>query len=180
MLNSCGLCPPNDDLPITDRNLTDDPTQAAYVQVTVQPITMRTILPVSLSSGRSTIAVGAQSVAGYDQVICDMPPVLVCNPFENSGMSYSQATEALIEADQNPAAHRRLLRLARSQQKNGALRAGDFGYIAPATGSMPNAHAVRALGEESRKRLPQQGCVPVSGSAASIWFRAMINLQWTD
>ncbi len=143
--------PANDDLPITDRNLTDDPTQAAYVQITVQPITMRTILPVSLSSGRSTVAVGAQSVAGYDQVICDMPPVLVCNPFENSGMSYSQATEALIEADQNPAAHRRLLRLARSQQKNGALRAGDFGYIAPATGSMP----YNACGPGAGRGIPQ-------------------------
>ena len=50
--------PPDDDLPITEPNLTDDPTLAAYVQVTVQPITMRTILPVSLSSGSSTVAVG--------------------------------------------------------------------------------------------------------------------------
>jgi Flp pilus assembly protein TadG len=138
--------PADDDLPITERNLTDDPTLAAYVQVTVQPITMRTILPVSLFSGGSTVAIGAQSVAGYDQVICDMPPVLVCNPFENSGMSYYQATQALVEADGNPAAHRQLLRLARSQFKNGGIRAGDMAYVEPATGILPAAACGPAIG----------------------------------
>jgi len=143
--------PPDDDLAITERDLTDDPTLAAYVQVTVQPITIRTILPVSLSSGSSTVAVGAQSVAGYDQVICDIPPALVCNPFENSGMSYYQATQALVEADANPAAHRQLLRLARSQSKNGGYKAGDMAYVAPATGMLPAA----ACGPGVGRGIPQ-------------------------
>ena len=60
--------PPSDDLPITTANLTDDPTLAAYVQVTVKPVTMLTIFPISLLSGRRIISVSAQSVAGYDQV----------------------------------------------------------------------------------------------------------------
>ena len=37
--------PPSDDLPITTANLTDDPTLAAYIQVTVEPVTMLTIFP---------------------------------------------------------------------------------------------------------------------------------------
>jgi Flp pilus assembly protein TadG len=143
--------PADDDLPITERNLTDDPTLAAYAQVTVQPIAIRTILPVSLSSGTRTVAIGAQSVAGYDQVICDASPVFVCNPFETSGMSYYQATQALVEADQNLAAHRRLLRLARSQFKNGGHGAGDLGYIAPATGLLPGA----ACGPGAGRGIPQ-------------------------
>ena len=130
--------PANDDLPVTTRDLTDDPTLAAYVQVTVRPIAMRTIFPISLSVGNRDISVSAQSVAGYDQIVCNVAPLFVCNPFESSGMSYYQATQALVAADQNPAAHRQLIRIARSQSKNGGYRAGDFGYISPATGFLPN------------------------------------------
>jgi Flp pilus assembly protein TadG len=126
---------PADDLPITTRNLTDDPTLAAYVEITVKPVIIQTILPVP-GVGRG-ISVGAQSVAGYDEIICNAAPLYVCNPFETSGMSYYQATQALIAADQNPAAHRELIRLTRSQFKNGGYSAGDIGYMLPATGSLP-------------------------------------------
>jgi hypothetical protein len=64
-------------------------------------------------------------------------PLYVCNPFETSGMSYYQATQALIAADQNPTAHRELIRLTRSQIKNGGYSAGDIGYMLPATGFLP-------------------------------------------
>ena len=37
--------PPSDDLPITTANLTDDPTLAAYLQITVKPITMLKFFP---------------------------------------------------------------------------------------------------------------------------------------
>src|SRR5215472_7142978 len=43
--------PANDDSPITTRNLTEDPTLAAYVEVSVKPISISMIFPVSLSSG---------------------------------------------------------------------------------------------------------------------------------
>ena len=76
--------PPSDDLPITTANLTDDPSLAAYVQVTVKPVTMLTIFPISLMAGRRIINVSAQSVAGYDQVLCNVTPLYVCNPFECS------------------------------------------------------------------------------------------------
>jgi Flp pilus assembly protein TadG len=131
--------PPSDDLPITSSDLTDDPTLAAYVQVTVKPASMLTLFPVSLVSGRSTMTIGARAVAGYDQVICNATPLYVCNPFEAPGMSYYQATQALVEADRNPASRRRLIRLAGTQLGNGAYGAGSMGYIAADTGSLPNA-----------------------------------------
>jgi hypothetical protein len=143
--------PADDDLPVTTRNLTDDPTLAAYVQVRVEPIQLQTIFPVSLSSGRQNVSVGAQAVAGYDQVVCNVAPVFVCNPFESSGMSYYQATQALVTADQNPLAHHQLVRLARSQSKNGGYSAGDFGYVAPATGFLPTA----ACGPGAERGIPQ-------------------------
>jgi Flp pilus assembly protein TadG len=131
--------PPSDDLPITTANLTDDPTLAAYIQVTVKPVTMLTIFPLSLLSGRRVIGVSAQAVAGYDQVLCDATPLYVCNPFEMPGMSYYQATQALVAASQDPRSQRRLIRLAGSQFNNGAYGIGTVGYIAPDTGLLPAA-----------------------------------------
>jgi hypothetical protein len=125
--------PASDDLPITTANLTNDPTLAAYVQVTLN-IANQMIFP--LSAGLTSTTVGAQSLAGYDQIVCNAQPLFVCNPFETSGMTYFQATQALIEADHDPTARYRLVRLAGSQFKNG-YSAGDTGYLIPATGALP-------------------------------------------
>ena len=143
--------PVSDDLPISTRNLTDDPTLAAFVEVSVKPISLPMIFPVSLSSGGQAIVVGAQSVAGYDEIVCDALPVFVCNPFESSGMTYYQATQALVAADQNPAAHRQLVRLARSQSKNSGYDASDFGYVTAATGFLPST----ACGPSAGRGVPQ-------------------------
>jgi hypothetical protein len=143
--------PADDDLPISTRNITEDPTLAAYVQISLEPIHLQTIFPVALPSGRQNVTVGAQAVAGYDQVLCNASPIFVCNPFETSGMSYYQATQALVAADQNLAAHRQLVRLARSQFKNGDYNAGDFGYVAPATGFFPTS----ACGPGGGRGIPQ-------------------------
>ena len=142
--------PASDDSPITAANLTDDPTLAAYVQVSLAPIAMQPLFPLSISAEKG-VAIGAQSVAGYDQIVCDATPLYVCNPFETAGMTYYQATEALVEADTDPLAHRRLIRLARSQLKNGSDRAGDFGYVVPATGFLPST----ACGPSSDRGIPQ-------------------------
>lgn len=128
--------PRSDDLPVTSANLTDDPTLAAYVQVTVKPVAIGMIFPLSLLPEHSSVGIGAQAVAGYDQIVCNAAPVFVCNPYETASMTYYQATEALLAADQASASHSRLVRLARSQSKGG-YAAGDFGYLAPATGYLP-------------------------------------------
>lgn len=153
--------PASDDLPVTTANLTNDPTLATYVQVTLKPIAMQMIFPVSVG-----MTVGAQSIAGYDQIVCNAQPIFVCNPFENSGMTYFQATQALIEADQDPAARHRLVRLAGSQFKNG-FSAGDTGYLIPATGALPS----NACGPRGEYGIPQalasttlQACFRLSGA----------------
>src|SRR5438309_1273542 len=80
--------------PILPGNVTSDPTQAAFVEVTVKPIALPTILPASFFGGSNVLTVGAQAVAGFDQVVCDFTPIFICNPFETQGMTYRQATEA--------------------------------------------------------------------------------------
>ena len=143
--------PASDDLPVTDANLTDDPTLAGYVQVTLRPAAMSMIFPSSFLPAHRSITVGAEAIAGYDQVVCNATPLLVCNPFETSGMTYYQATQALVEADQNSASHSRLIRLAGNQAPNGGFGPGDLGYIAPASGYLPG----NACGPGGEAGIPQ-------------------------
>ena len=83
-----------------------DATNARFVSVTVRPMALATILPALFFGGSSLVTTGASAVAGFDQVVCNVTPLFVCNPFEIDGMSYSQATQALQEAaaDQRPQA----------------------------------------------------------------------------
>jgi hypothetical protein len=129
--------PARDNDPILPGNQTSDPTRAAFVEVTAEPIRLPTILPTSLFGGSNVLAVGAQAVAGFDQVVCDFTPIFVCNPFETPGMTYEQATQALVSASNDPASQRQLIRFAGTQKKIGAFGRGDFGYLTPTTGSLP-------------------------------------------
>src|SRR2546430_10275124 len=90
--------PVRDSDPILPGNVTSDPTPAAFVEVTVKTIGLPTILPASVFGGSNLLTVGAQAVAGFDQVVCDFTPIFVCNPFETPGMSYQQATAGLGQA----------------------------------------------------------------------------------
>src|SRR5262249_37350788 len=129
--------PVRDSDPILPGNVTSDPTQVAFVEVTVKPIGLPTILPASFFGGSNLLTAGAQAVAGFDQVVCDFTPIFICNPFEEPGMSYQQATTALVNASHDPASQRRLIRLAGTQEKTGTFGRGDFGYLTPTTGSLP-------------------------------------------
>src|SRR5207237_7632322 len=67
----------------------------------------------------------------------DFTPLFVCNPFETSGMSYEQATEALVDASHDAEGRRKLIRLAAAQKQSGHFGPGSFGYVIPTAGSLP-------------------------------------------
>jgi hypothetical protein len=129
--------PARDSDPILPGNLTIDPARAAFIEVTTEPIGLPTILPTSFFGGSNVLEVGAQAVAGFDQVVCDFTPMFVCNPFETQGMTYEQATQALVSASNDPESQRQLIRLAGTQNKIAPFSQGDFGYLTPTTGSLP-------------------------------------------
>jgi hypothetical protein len=129
--------PARDSDPIMSTHLTSDPTRAAFVEVTVAPITMPTILPASIFGGSNALTAGAKAVAGFDQVVCNFTPIYICNPFETPGMSYDKATEALVNASNDPAGQRKLIRLAGTQTMIRNFGPGNFGYLVPTTGSLP-------------------------------------------
>ena len=129
--------PLHDSDPILPAHLTNDPTRAGFVEITLEPVGFHTVLPATIFGGSNTLAAGAQAVAGFDQAVCSISPVFICNPFETEGMSYAQATQALVSANTNASAQRQLIKLSGSQALNRALSGGDFGYLVPATGSLP-------------------------------------------
>ena len=161
-----GSLPLRDSDPILPPNLTSDPTRAAFVEVTVEPIRMHTILPASIFGGSNVVTAGAQAVAGFDQVVCDFTPIFICNPFETRGMSYQQATQALVSASNDPAGQHKLIRLAGTQKVSGAFGPGNFGYLVPTTGSLPadscGPTAGRGLGQAVAASRPPT-CLRLSG-----------------
>ncbi|HEY2230863.1 MAG TPA: pilus assembly protein TadG-related protein [Xanthobacteraceae bacterium] len=128
--------PPSDTSPITTGTLANASTNARFVSVTVQPVTLRTIFPAALFGGSDAVTTGASAVAGFDQVVCQATPLYVCNPFETAGMAYEQASEALQAAATDPAASARLIRLREYPGGDAQYVAGDYGFlVAPTIGS---------------------------------------------
>jgi Putative Flp pilus-assembly TadE/G-like len=122
--------PANDSSDISGANVTADPTLARFVEVTVQPVTLGTILPASFFGGTNSVTAGAQAVAGFpNTVVCNFPPIFVCNPYETAGMTDNAATAAFRTAMADPATLRKQLRL--DDTKTGP---GQFGYLIPPDG----------------------------------------------
>jgi Flp pilus assembly protein TadG len=122
--------PASDSSDIGAANVTADPTLAKFVEVTVTPVTLTTILPASFFGGTNSVTAGAVAVAGFpNTVVCNFPPIFVCNPYETAGMSDAAATAAFRTAMGTPATLRKQLRL--DDAKTGP---GQFGYLVPPDG----------------------------------------------
>jgi len=118
--------------PIPGANYTTDPAKARFVEVKVQPTSLQNILPASFFGGSNTLIAAAQAVAGRgDEVICGIPPLFMCNPYETAGMTDEQATDALRTSIANPVEHRRQWKLGTN--KSGP---GQFGWLVPPDGNM--------------------------------------------
>jgi Flp pilus assembly protein TadG len=120
--------PPNDDEPMSAAVAAPDPTLSRFVAVTVKPVTLPTILPAGFFRGSTAVTTGASAVAGFDQVVCQFPPLFVCNPFETGGMTYEGASAALQAAAADPTMRRRLIRLHQYRGEN-EYAAADYGFL---------------------------------------------------
>src|SRR5215510_1093064 len=74
--------PANDASPMSAGTPATRPGNARFVSVSVRPVTLPTILPAAFFGGASTVTTGASAVAGFDQVVCGVTPIYVCNPYE--------------------------------------------------------------------------------------------------
>jgi hypothetical protein len=131
--------PDSDARPMSEGMLTTDGTNTRFVMVTVRPVTLGTLLPAIFFGGSSVITTGASAVAGFDQVVCNVTPLFVCNPFESDGMSYEQATQALQAGSANPSLQRPLI-LLRQNPGDNTYKPGDYGFLeADSSGSDTDA-----------------------------------------
>jgi Putative Flp pilus-assembly TadE/G-like len=124
--------PASDASPMSAGMLATGPANARFVAVTVRPVTLPTLLPAALFGGANTVTTAASAVAGFDQVVCGVTPIYVCNPYETAGMTYDQATEALQHAAANPTDQGRLIRL-RQYDGNAAYAAANYGFLSSPT-----------------------------------------------
>ncbi len=130
--------PASDATPLSAGALANNATTARFVSVAVRPVTLPTILPVLLG-GRKQLTVGASAVAGFDQVVCQITPLFVCNPYEVPGMGYEQATAALEQSIDDPDVRRRLIRLRQYGNSLEPYVPGDYGFLLPPSlGSEPS------------------------------------------
>jgi Flp pilus assembly protein TadG len=124
--------PPNDANPMSAGTLATGPANARFVSVTVRPVTLPTILPAAIFGGANMVTTTASAVAGFDQVVCGVTPIYVCNPYETAGMTYDQATEVLQHAAANPTDQARLIRL-RQYGGSALYAAADYGFLSSPT-----------------------------------------------
>jgi hypothetical protein len=124
--------PASDASPMSVGTLATGPGNARFVSVTVRPVTLPILLPAAFFGGANTVTTAASAVAGFDQVVCGVTPLYVCNPYETPGMTYDEATEALQHAAANPTDQGRLIRL-RQYGGNAPSAATDYGFLSSPT-----------------------------------------------
>jgi len=115
--------------------ITINPAEARYVEVSVRPESISTLFPPSLVRGIAKVELSAKSVAGFDQEICGVAPVFICNPFEGEDKS-------IYEAVNDPAFRRRQIKFVTQSGHNKQYSPGNFGWLDPFAGA-GGANAIR-------------------------------------
>jgi Flp pilus assembly protein TadG len=114
--------PANDISVIDSTHDTTDPALARFVEVTVAPQTLNTILPASFIGGATSVTATARAVAGFDAAVCQFTPLFICNPYEGTGIS-------VWEAVSNPTYRRRQLKLQLGPGGTSQYFPGNYGWL---------------------------------------------------
>lgn len=119
--------PANDTDPITAGFETTDPLAARFVEVTTEPLLHNNLFVMAVGVANST-TLSATAVAGLNTVICNITPLMICNPAE------APPPDGLgVGAPFNPDAwHGRQIvakRHSGSDTGSGAWKPGNFGLL---------------------------------------------------
>ncbi len=118
--------PATDDDPVTAANLTTDPLNAFYIEVTARPRQLDYLLaPVLVAriggdgQGLTLGQASAVAVAGNRPVVCKFPPLMICNPNEvlGAGTPFVPVQGEIVKL--------------KSQGSNSSWVPGNFGLLDP-------------------------------------------------
>ncbi len=115
--------PLSDADPITAANLAATDEEARFIDVHVGARTVTNVL-IRLVGGPATASTSATAVAGNDQVICNVPPMWMCNPTEGAAN-----TELDLPMDLTVLEGKQM-RLVK-QAASGLYTPGNFGLLCP-------------------------------------------------
>jgi hypothetical protein len=113
--------PADDTDPITADNETTDPSLARYVEVTTEGLTQNNMFITAVGAS-PTGTTAATAVAGYKVGVCQIPPLMMCNPFET-------ATYTGFPIDSVKGVT--MLAKTKSQGSENAFVPGDMGLLDP-------------------------------------------------
>jgi len=120
--------PAQDHQTVESSDVTYNPSEAKYVEIKVKPETVSTLFPASLVQKVTNTTLSAKSVAGFDQSVCGVAPIFICNPFENMD-------ETIYSAMEDPAFRRRQVQFKKPGGNSSQYGPGNFGYLDPFNGS---------------------------------------------
>ncbi len=137
---------PADDQPITAAYATTDPAEAICVEVTTRQADVDNTF-IEVVGGPDTSAVSAVSVACSTQAVCDIPPMMMCNPLEADPAYLCTSEIGLTPGDQIRAKY---------QGGGGQWTPGGFGFLDPPEGGGVGA---KGLAENLGTANPSIGCI---------------------
>ena len=115
--------PTGDGDPITSANVTTADDEAHYIDVHIGARTITNIL-IRIIGGPGTAATSSTAVAGNDRVICNIPPMFMCNPTEPTSN-----TDLSLSMDMNALSGRQMELF--HQGGGGPMTPGNFGLLCP-------------------------------------------------
>ena len=157
---------PNDDtLPITADFVTTDPLEARFVEVTTAPLThLNTFLRVV--GATAPLNITRQAVAGCNQIVCRVPPMMICNPAETGG--------AGVAFDIAVWRGRQVI-LMHQGGMNSSWAPGNFGYLQV---TAPGANALRDALASVNGANDCYGSQVTTEPGAKVGARAAINVRF--
>jgi len=85
--------PASDLDPITNTNVTTKDSEAGYVEATTETLTQLNAFLAAV--GAPTADTVASAVAGNNRLTCDIPPLMICNPWEGSTKTVDELNNEL-------------------------------------------------------------------------------------
>jgi Flp pilus assembly protein TadG len=157
--------PDDDSLPIDGSFVTTDPLEARFVEVTTAPLThLNTFL--RAVGAIAPLNIARQAVAGCNQIVCRVPPMMICNPAEAGGAG----TPFDVEAWRG-----RQVILMHQGGMNSSWAPGNFGYLQV---SAPGANALRDALASVNGANDCYGADVTTEPGAKVGARAALNVRF--